>query len=282
MRIFLFLLILFMAACEESAQEPAPPPAEEIVEEREPEMVLKAVDFADLPGWGGDDLKTFLPAFSRSCDRIRKQSPDKAFGPLEAAGTYASWQAVCMDFAARADKSAESLKAFIEARFTPYAVSADDDPAGLFTGYYEASLRGSREKSERFNIPLYSRPADLVMVDLGLFREALKGQRIAGRVSGGSLVPYETRAEIVAGNWPHNDKVLVWVDDAVDAFFVQIQGSGVVQMEDGSTMRIGYAGQNGHPYYAIGRELIARGIDEGKRLDAEHKGMALRSSGSSR
>src|SRR5690606_2794844 len=80
-----------------------------------------------------------------------------------------------------------------------------------------------------------------------------------GRVKDGNLKPYEDRAAIVSGNWPHNDKVLVWVDNPVDAFFVQVQGSGVVQLDDGTALRIGYAGQNGHVYYAIGRELIKRG-----------------------
>ena len=96
------------------------------------------------------------------------------------------------------------------------------------------------------------------MVQLGEFREDLKGRRIAGRVQNGKLKPYESRADIVKGDWPHNDTVLLWVDNAVDAFFVQIQGSGVVKLPDGSTTRIGYAGQNGHPYSAIGRELIKR------------------------
>ena len=97
------------------------------------------------------------------------------------------------------------------------------------------------------------------MVDLGQFRDDLKGRRIAGRIQAGKLKPYEDRSEIVAGQWQHNDKALVWVDSAVDAFFVQIQGSGVIQLDDGSVMRVGYAGQNGHPYYAIGRALIKRG-----------------------
>jgi membrane-bound lytic murein transglycosylase A len=152
-----------------------------------------------------------------------------------------------------------NFQTYFEENFQPYAVMADVEPVGLFTGYYEASLRGSREKKEPYVVPLYVRPDDLVMVDLGAFREELKGQRIAGRVEDGNLKPYETREEIVAGKWPHNDKVVVWVDDPVDAFYVQIQGSGVVTFEDGSTMRIGYAGQNGHPYTAIGKELIVRG-----------------------
>ena len=99
------------------------------------------------------------------------------------------------------------------------------------------------------------------MVELGDFREELKGQRIAGRVLDGKLKPYENRSAIVGGKMPPAQyKPLVWLDDPHDAFFVQVQGSGIVHLDDGSVMRVGYDGQNGHPDYAIGRELVKRGI----------------------
>lgn len=251
MRILSLLFLMFLVGCGEEAAE-AP-----VEEEKKPELVLTEARFEDLPAWGSDDFKTFIPAFQKSCARANKRGGDLPFGVLEEAGTYADWQALCEEFA---QTDISYLKRFFEDYFTPYQVSADENTVGLFTGYYESSLRGSRVETDRFNIPLHARPDDLVMVHLGQFREDLKGIRIAGRVIGGNLKPYEERAEIVAGDWPHNDKVLLWVDDAVDAFFVQIQGSGLVKLEDGSTMRIGYAGQNGHPYYAIGRELIKMGV----------------------
>ena len=99
------------------------------------------------------------------------------------------------------------------------------------------------------------------MVELGDFRDELKGQRIAGRVIDGRLKPYESRAEIESGKLsPSQYRPIVWLDDPHDAFFVQVQGSGVVHLDDGSVMRVGYDGQNGHPYYAIGRELVKRGV----------------------
>lgn len=253
-KLLLTVAILFLASCEEQAQPQAPQ------EDQKPPMVLTPVAFSDLPDWGSDDLQSFIPAFEKSCTVAARKSPDQQFGVMAQAGTYGDWQSVCVGFAVMKDRSPENLKMYFEENFTPHMISEGDNPQGLFTGYYEASLRGSRTKTDVYNVPLYARPDDLVMVDLGQFRDELKGQRIAGRIEGGNLKPYESRAQIVAGEWPHNDKVLVWVDDAVDAFFVQIQGSGVVQLDDGSTMRIGYAGQNGHPYYAIGRELIARGV----------------------
>lgn len=222
-------------------------------------LQLKPADFADLPGWQEDDLTAFIGAYQRSCARLLKSSPDKAFGALEAAGANVNWQGVCVDMQALDITDNNAIRLFLERQFRPYAVLAGNDAKGLFTGYYEASLKGSPTRSAQYNIPLYTRPDDLVMVQLGDFRDELKGQRIAGRVIDGNLKPYEDRAQIVAGNWPHNDKVLVWVDNAVDAFYVQIQGSGVVTLDDGSAMRIGYAGQNGHIYTAIGKTLIERG-----------------------
>lgn len=242
---FLFLsFLLFVSACAGVPDEETPA-----------KLVLKPAEFSDLPGWGNDNLQTFIPAFTKSCERILKAPAEKQFGALEQSGTYADWKPACRSFL---NVRPEKLKTFIETRFTPYQVFADNEEQGLFTGYYEASLKGSRTQGGPYQTPLYARPDDLVMVQLGEFREHLKGERIAGRVIDGKLKPYENRTQIVNGKWPHNDKVLVWVDDPIDAFFVQIQGSGVVELTDGSAMRIGYAGQNGHVYYAIGRELIER------------------------
>lgn len=266
MRIIFLFLIFFISACDEKA-EPPPPKEEQTteIEEVKPQLILTATEFSTLPDWGSDDFNGFDQAFMRSCDKIKNRDADQQFGVLKQAGTYGNWQRLCMDISAI---PTTEYQKFFEEHFTPYQVSADKETVGLFTGYYEASLNGSRTKSERYNIPLHKRPDDLVMVQLGDFRENLKGTRIAGRVVGGNLKPYEQREDIINGNWPHNDHVLLWVDNAVDAFFVQIQGSGLVQMEDGSLMRIGYAGQNGHIYYAIGRELIKRG-----HLTKEHVSM---------
>ncbi len=246
--LFLLSFLFILTSCAEGPSKP----------DAKPDLVLQTASFSALPGWQSDNLTTFVPAFEKSCARIARANPEKKFGLLERAGTYQQWQGACAKFAALPQKNTPAIRAFLQQNFDVWQATAEGKKEGLFTGYYEASLKGSRVKTERYRYPLYTRPNDLVMVQLGEFREELKGQRIAGRVINGSLKPYESREEIVSGAWPHNDKVLVWVDDAVDAFFVQIQGSGVIEMTDGGVMRIGYAGQNGHPYYAIGRELIKR------------------------
>lgn len=254
MKRFLFLsLLMLLSACAGMGEKP---------KEEKPPLVLKTAKFSDLPGWGRSPNAFYGAAgtaFDKTCARVTKADPAKPFGPIQQAGHYGRWQELCKEFATRDKSNDVPVQEFFEKNFLPYAVYAGGEQEGLFTGYYEAALRGSLTRDTTYNIPLYTRPDDLVMVDLGQFRDELKGQRIAGRVVEGNLKPYEDRAKIVAGQWPHNDKVLVWVDDAVDAFFVQIQGSGVVQLKDAGVMRIGYAGQNGHVYTAIGKELIARG-----------------------
>lgn len=216
---------------------------------------MSPVSFDALPEWESEDYAAFAQAFHRSCNVFEKKtSPIKQgdeWGKLE------SWKRVCASFE---DIQPGKYRTFFEQNFVPHAITDNGSPEGLFTGYYEASLKGSYKQHGPYQYALRARPDDLVMVDLGEFRDELKGQRIAGRVISGRLKPYETRAEIEAGHLPdEQDRVLVWVDDPVEAFFVQIQGSGVVRMDDGSIIRIGYDGQNGHVYYAIGRELIQRG-----------------------
>jgi membrane-bound lytic murein transglycosylase A len=225
----------------------------------EERLVLKPASFEDLPGWSRDDLSQALPALLRSCRRLLGRPLGEALG---IAGTAGDWKAAC-EAAARIPARPDAARMFFEARFQPFAASADDEPEGLFTGYYEPLLHGSRTRSDRYRVPLYLRPSDLVMVDLGAFREELKGQRIAGRVEEGSLVPYPDRKAIESGALAGRDLELVWVDDPIDAFFLQIQGSGRIRLEDGGDagreIRVGYAAQNGHPYFAIGRDLIERG-----------------------
>lgn len=224
------------------------------------ELKLSAVNFSSLPNWKDENFKDFATAYKKSCDAILKKSSQSMVGKNQLFGKAQEWQIACRRFADINQNSPSAIRSFFEQNFIPYQATNNGNPEGLFTGYYEAGLRGSRQRGGDYQIPLRARPDDLVMVQLGDFRDELKGQRIAGRVVGGNLKPYETHEEIINGGLPTSqDKPLVWVDNAVDAFFLQIQGSGVVSLDDGTTMRVGYAGQNGHPYYAIGRELIKRG-----------------------
>lgn len=243
-------------------------------------LALTPVGFAELPGWNGDRQSEALAAFRRSCARRMSFADTEPVGPGGSAGTVADWRQPCAAAETIAAGDDGAARDFFETWFRPYRAAngaARDffdtwirpylgagNPAseGLFTGYYEAELRGSRQRGGSYQTPLLRRPPDLVTAELGEFRPSLRGERIAGRVVEGRLRPYETRAQIEAGALDRQRLAFLWVDDAVDAFFLQIQGSGHVALPDGGEVRVGYDGQNGQPYVAVGRLLVERGLLE--------------------
>jgi membrane-bound lytic murein transglycosylase A len=239
---FLFLLL---AACATVAPV-------KTGEDREADYT--PVSFADLPGWRNDPLKDVQAALLKSCSVFQKRDASATIAPTAVAGSVKDWLPACEAIARSTD-----IRAAIEDNFTPYRVTAGGKSEGLFTGYYEKQLRGSLTKSAIYNVPLYKRPPELVMVDLGLFRPAMKGERIAGKVVDGNLKPFADRTDIDNGALAGRDLELLWVNDADAAFFLAVQGSGQVFLENGQVVRVGYDGQNGHVYTAIGKELIARG-----------------------
>lgn len=234
-------------------------------------VALAPVDFAELPGWDKDDPRGAVAALARSCLVLMKKSAAMAIGPGGLAGRAADWHAPCreIDRQARPVGDAAGARRFFERHFRAYAVRGAEGRDGLFTGYIELSLKGSRRRTARYDVPLYARPRDLVTADLGAFPGAFRGRSIAGRVARGRLVPYADRAAINNGALTGRGLELAWVADPVDAFFLEIQGSGRVQLPDGSIMRVGYAGKNGHAYTAIGRVLVEMGALEGQAVTME-------------
>ena len=218
---------------------------------------FERVSFADLPGWGGAQIFSAQPALRQSCEKLNDLPPQRRLPGAVIGGRGADWAAGCT--AILAATTEQSLRVALSDHFSPLRVSLGGESNGKFTGYYETLLQGSKTQSIRFDVPLYAKPPELVMVDLGTFRNDLKGRRIAGQVENGRLRPYPDRRKIEDGHLDGRDLELLWVDSAVDAFFLHIQGSGRVKMPDGSMLRVGYAGQNGHVYSAIGRFLIAEG-----------------------
>jgi membrane-bound lytic murein transglycosylase A len=153
-----------------------------------------------------------------------------------------------------------TLRAFFEQHFSPWQINqTEGGNEGLVTGYYEPLLRGSRTPSAKYRFPILAAPEDLLVVDLSSLYPELKNLRLRGRLQGNKVVPYFSRAEIDAGSAPVRGKELFWVDDVVELFFLQVQGSGRVQLENGDSVRVGYADQNGHPYRSIGKWLIDKG-----------------------
>jgi len=239
-------VILLLASCA-----PRPP--------LPPRLTLAPARFDDLAGWHKDHIGKALPAILKSCAALLDRTPGTAIGPDGLAGTVADWQAPCVAAARLGTGDDEAVRRFLETDFRPWRAANNDDPSGLFTGYFEPELNGARAPGGRYAVPLLHRPPDLVTVNLGQFRPAWRGDRIAGRVVGGRLEPYATRKAIEAGALDPLHLAFLWVDNPVDAFFLQVQGSGRVRLPDGSFVQVGYAGQNGQPYVAIGRLLVERG-----------------------
>ncbi len=232
----------------------APPP--------DPTLVLAPAQWVDLPGWAEEDHAAALDVFARVCRTLERQPAHKPFEPAALGLTAGDWARACVS-RPRAVTAATARRWF-ETTFEPWRMgnAAVEEPQrfeGFYTGYYEPTLVGSRTRRPGFETPLHRRPPELVSVDLGLFREGWKGERTAGFVRNGALLPFPSRTEIETGSLRGRGLELVWVDDPVDAFFLHIQGSGRVRLLGGGEMRVGYDGQNGHPYLAIGRELIDRG-----------------------
>ena len=222
-------------------------------------LVWKSSHFAELDGWASADQRAAFRAFKASCNVIVAKKDEDPVGGDPSYGTAGAWRQPCQTALQIEVTSETDARQFFETWFQPVQVLNREEPVGLFTGYYEPQLNGSRKPSRVFNVPLNARPADLVQVDLGTFRPALKGERVAGRVDGGKLVPYATRAQIVSGALGSLTRPVVYVDSAIDAFFLEVQGSGRVKLEDGSMIRVAIDGQNGHPYTGIGRVLLDRG-----------------------
>lgn len=223
-------------------------------------LSLRKTSFDKIKNWANDNQTEALTAFQRSCSRIIKKSDSSSpFGVGGFAGTFYSWQKICLKIGDIKTYTPETARIFFEKNFDPYELWGEKGRDGLFTGYYEPTLRGSLQKSKNYSFPIYSQPDNLITVNLGDFKESLKGETITGRVDGKKLVPYYNREQIENGILANSNTELVWVDNAVDAFFLHIQGSGRVVLDNGEILRLGYASQNGLPYTAIGRALINSG-----------------------
>jgi membrane-bound lytic murein transglycosylase A len=158
--------------------------------------------------------------------------------------------------------SQKVLKKHIAANFRIYtSVGRDYSKEVLFTGYYEPFLEGSLEKSDEYRFPVYGRPKDLLTINLSRFSSKYKGEKIVGRYTNQTVVPYFDRKEIESENFLiENAPQIAWVKDPIDLFFLHVQGSGKILLDSGETINVHYHDTNGRPYRSIGKLLI----DEGK------------------
>ena len=216
-------------------------------------MQLARATFADLPDWKAADAAMAMASFVRGCAVLASKPAQDVMGGKGYAGTVGDWLPACAD----ANRGGDA-RIFFERNFTPYRIFDQGKQTGLFTGYYEPQINASHTRQGAYQTPVYGLPPDLIRVDLGQFASRLTGEHVSGKLEGQRLVPYADRAAIDAHGIA-NAKILFWCDDPIALFFLQIQGSGRVRFAEGGNERIGYAGENGKPYTAIGKVLIAQG-----------------------
>ncbi len=228
-----------------------PPPVVKVETVVKPPVGKASPDFMlgkweDLPDWLSQDFSASWPALQQSCHALR-------FKPI--------WLPICDAASKVSTDDVMAQRNFYQTWFTPYQVfNPDGTDTGLITGYYEPLLKGSRTRSERFAYPIYAPPDDMLEVDMSELYPQFRGQRVRGRLQGKKVVPYFNRAEIDAGLDPAlHGREIFWVGDPIELFFLQIQGSGRIELENGTRVKIGYAEQNGHPYASIGKKLIDMG-----------------------
>ncbi|MCK9473004.1 murein transglycosylase A [Sulfurimonas sp.] len=200
------------------------------------ETHLLKSDFSELPNWQQEDYTNALESFTQSC---------------KTAKTREIYKDLCMRSA-----DATDAKEFLTSYFTPYKISLpNDDKDGLLTGYYEPEIKGSLTKKEPYVYPVYTTPKDLVVIDLSQQYPELKNYRLRGRVVGNRVVPYYDRKNV--NITPIDSEVLCYTDSKIDLFFLEVQGSGRVTLDDGSTIFVGYDNQNGYQYSSIGKYLVS-------------------------
>jgi len=235
------LTFALLAGCRSTLQGPPKKPAA-------PATVYEPAQWSELPGWETDNVQEAWQAFLESCRALRFRT---------------EWATACTAAQAVAGDSAASVRSYFEQNFEPYKIvkitGSTREDTGLITGYFEPLLRGARAASAHFLAPLYSPPPDLLTVDLVSLFPELKGKRVRGRLVGNKVVPYYTRAELPTDPALRGNEI-VWVDSALDALLLEVQGSGRVQLPDGEVIRLQYADQNGQPYRSIGRYLVTQGV----------------------
>ncbi len=234
------------AAKKSTEKSPVKKPAtEKLPADIPPYSLLKPASWQDLEGLLEDDVVEAWPAWLQSCTRL---------------GEKEAWKTACDAASAMNQPNSARIIDYLSNHFDVFqAQNQDGSTTGMVTGYYQPLLKGSRKQSKQYPHPLYGVPADLITVELADVYPQLKYKRVRGRLAGKKLIPYRTRAEIDVNPSPLAGNEIFWIDDHIDVFFLQVQGSGVVQLENGEQVQVGYANQNGSPYHSIGRLLVEQG-----------------------
>lgn len=201
---------------------------------------MQKVNFDEIEGFYDDNLDYALKVFRKDCQKSKKN-------PL--------FTKVCQKAS-----YTNSGRDFFISNFQAYKLyNSDSTDEGLITGYYEPLLYGSYKKTARYKYPVYKIPKDLI----------IKNGKGVGKYKNGRVVPYDTREQIENNPRNPNYKVLAYVDDKIDLFFLQVQGSGKIKLNNGTIINVGYAGQNGREYTAVGKYMIQQGYLTKEEISAQ-------------
>lgn len=241
-------LVLFITGCstkENSIQK------EEIVEQtqlekKEQKNRMEPASFHDIDGFFEDDLDYALSVFKKDCMRSKR---------------FEQFEEICK----KAELEKDGRKFFI-VNFQPYKLyDSYSNDEGTITGYYEPLLYGSLKKTKRYKYPVYKKPKDLIISN----NSSLEGYKSRGKYKNGKIVPYDTRQEIENNPNNPNYQVIAYVDDKVDLFFLQVQGSGKIKLDNGQLINVGYSEQNGRKYSGVGTYMLNQGYLTKEELSAQ-------------
>ncbi|MDH5561213.1 MAG: MltA domain-containing protein [Deltaproteobacteria bacterium] len=272
----LFIIVIGNGCSTQKAKYPDTPSPRQIAALSSKNLILESKPFLEI--FKGDDLtrQSLNNAIAKSLVYLKRISPSKIFhyGKLKYTTKEVIASMMLFQKLINSDSKPEEIFEQIQKSFFVFRSPSNAENKVLFTGYYEPVYKGSLKKTKYFNVPVYKKPSDLAVLNLGRFRRSLKSRTIVYRVSGNKILPYYTRREIMMKKKLANKKMeIAWMKDPVDLFFLQVQGSGIIQLPNGKRMKLSYNGSNGHPYSSIGKLLI----DDGKMTLEEVSMSSIRS-----
>ena len=257
---FVAILVYHLLGCSDPNFQ-TPEIEVEITEQKRKNLPLKNYErltYTDIKGWQAHDMQKAVHTLHISCQTIGRETYSLSnFGFFIHDLPRGALHKTCAELEAARNTTNFALRPFIEKHFTPFRVGKPMQ--GTMTGYYQSSIRASRTRGGIYQYPVYGLPANMVRVEMNSFGLGIPPQTIHGRLLEGKLQPYLTRDEILNGEMKENARPILWADDPLDVYVLHIQGSGIVFLDSGEQTHLSYAGNNGHSYRSVIRDLLKKG-----------------------